>query len=463
MTEEPNSSLSLSREDYLGELPDDFFDKLPDGAKIYAVGGSVRDRFLPDLEPRELDLLITGICEDELLPLLNRFGKARRVGRSFSVIKWYPRKVNPLRPIDVSIPSSRGLGSPKKESEITLEEDLGGRDFTVNAMAFDLAAGELIDPFSGRDDLRKGILRRVSPDSLFADPLRCLRAAYLAARCGLSPETDTLKNIQKAADKLPEVAPERIAEELKKLLLVLEKPSRALKLWRDWEILPIVLPELAEGVGVTQEGGWHAWGVFEHNLATADAAPRKLDVRLAALFHDCGKPRRRRYHPERDRATFYGHQSVGERMARKALERLRFSGELIERVGTLIRNHMFNHAETDRGVRRFIRRVGEDLLDEIFELRFADIRAQGTGRDETADREYKKRVQKILAARPPLTSSDLAIGGHDIMEEFHISEGPKVGKILGYLLEAVIDDPEVNRRAALMDLARDFIRSGNID
>jgi len=448
--------MQLKKEQFLRELPAGFIEDLPDKCGIYAVGGSIRDSLLPDIAPRELDLLVTKIPLKKLLIALRRFGTANLVGRSFAVIKWYPDSFDP---IDVSLPAQRDISLPdgcEIDPELPIEEDLGQRDFTVNAIAMDLKNGDLLDPFSGIRNLSDGKLVAITENSLSADPIRCLRAAYICARCRLQPDNKTLDYIKSSARKLPEMATERIAEELKKLLLELPQPSDALRFWRDWGLLKIILPELAEGVGVVQEGGWHAFDVFEHNLHTVDAAPPELEIRLAALLHDVGKPRRKRLVPEKDKATFYGHQNLGERMAKKVLTRLKFPNDLTDRVARLVRFHMFNRCETDKGVRRFIRNVGADLLDSLFALRFADIVAQGTDRDESSDREYFAEIQSILENKPPLTTEDLAVTGYDIMNILEIESGPGVGEVLNYLMDRVIDNPDLNDREILIDLIEKF-------
>ncbi len=428
------------------DLPPELIRNLPERAGIYLVGGAVRDAFI-GLKYRELDILVTSLSVSELTSILRRFGKAEPVGKSFTVIKWFPRGRSGA--IDVSIPAYRDFRPTARHSEealdpsMTIEDDLGQRDFTANAIAIDLRTKALIDPYGGAGDIEAGILRAVAKNSLEADPLRCLRAAVICARCGFHPDEKTLELIEKTAPKIQTIAPERIAEELRKMLL-LPKPSVALRLCRDWGLLKYFLPELAVCDGVTQEGGWHASDVFGHLLATVDSAPPKFPVRLAAMLHDIGKPARRKYLPDRDRAIFYGHQNLGERMTRKIMSRLLFSKDLTDRVAALVRFHMFTQAQTDKGIRRFVRKVGADLLEELFELRFADIEAQGTDRDKGPDEEFQRRINFVLSAKPPLSAKDLAIGGDEIMSLLGIEQGPLVGRILEGLLEFVIDDPSKN-------------------
>lgn len=434
------------------ELPLSQLDKLPKEVGIYLVGGALRDTML-GIKYRELDILVTSIPLAELTKFLRYNGKAEPVGKSFTVIKWYPK--NKVGPIDVSIPSMRAFNSDQRTSEDSLdpsmkiEVDLGQRDFTVNALALDLRNGKLIDPFNGAKDIENFVLRMVSDSTFVADPLRCIRAAYICGRCGLNIEERTLKQLKSSAASISTIAPERIAEELRKILL-LPKPSVALRLCKDWGLLQYFIPELGVCVDVSQEGGWHAHDVFEHLLAAVDFSPSILPVRLAALFHDIGKPARRKYLPERDRAIFYGHQNLGEKMTRRIMARLMFSKDLTERVAKLVRFHMFTQAQTDKGIRRFVRNVGIDLLDDLFALRYADIEAQGTDRDKTSDEYYQRQIDKILSEKPPLSVKDLEINGEDVMRVLNINQGPTVGKILDDFLELVIDDPSMNERELLL-------------
>jgi len=452
----------IRKKDFVCQLPEDFIESLPEGVGIYAVGGSVRDAYVPGLTARELDLLLTCISQKDLMPILKAHGKARLVGRSFSVIKWSPSE---CEPVDVSLPAVRDLAllnGCSIDPNFPLEKDLAQRDFTINAMAYDLRDDVLIDPFGGRNDLAEGVLRAVSENSLNADAIRCIRATYVCARCELSPDEATIGMIKSAVPKLADVAPERIGEELKKLLVHLPAPSKALRLWQKWGILDIVLPELAEGAGIVQEGGWHAHDVFEHGLHAVDSAIPDFEVRLAALLHDIGKPRRKRYDKERAKATFYGHQNVSEKMAVRIMKRLKYSNETIDRVSRMVRFHMFMRCQTDKGVRRFIRNVGEDLIDSLFELRYADVEAQGTNRDDSDDRKYHAYIRKILDEKPPLSVTDLAINGQDVMELLGISEGVTVGKVLNFLLERVIDDPSLNTRESLLELIRAYFRKKDL-
>ncbi|RKZ25505.1 hypothetical protein DRQ29_06225 [bacterium] len=177
------------------------------------------------------------------------------------------------------------------------------------------------------------------------------------------------------------------------------------------------------------------------------------------MFHDITKPRHREI-AENGRAKFYNHQISAAKVAERLLEKYAFSKRFAENVAKLVRYHMFTHAETEKGIRRFVRKVGEELLDDIFQLRFADTKAQGLGGDMDAEMEYYERTMKILSEKPPLSVKSLAVNGNDVMNILQIPPGPIVGEVLNKLLEIVIDDPSKNRREILIDLMKnmDFLK-----
>jgi tRNA nucleotidyltransferase (CCA-adding enzyme) len=222
-------------------------------------------------------------------------------------------------------------------------------------------------------------------------------------------------------------------------------------------LLERIIPELAAGVGITQPGGYHAYDVFEHSILTADSAPRELVIRLAALLHDVSKPETKV--PTQEGATFYGHEKRGSRIAQKVLRRLRYSNQIIEQVTLLVDKHMFTSGVTDKGLRRLIRRMGEELVFPLLDLRRADVVAQGKGGSTKDVDELEERIRLELERKPPFGLKDLEVGGNEIMEAFKIPPSPLVGQVLNYLLELVLDDPELNQKERLMKEARFFIKS----
>ena len=448
--------------------------------KLYLVGGSVRDRLIhPDLEPKDSDLLVTGIPLENLIQILEPLGRVDLVGRSFGVLKFTPHPSD-LTPqpatLDISLPrkeASTGVGhkdfTVDYDHNLPVEADLGRRDFTINALAYPLdeetVKGErlkvkettLIDPYRGREDLKDNLIRLVIPTAFEEDPLRMLRAVQFAARFEFAIEEGTFRAMKRDSRLIATVSPERVQEELAKLLTKADKPSIGLFLMQRSGLLREVLPELEEGVGCDQPGGYHAHDVFKHTLMSVDASPKALIPRLAALFHDVAKPRTREVYD--GGATFYGHDKMGAEITEGALSRLKYSNEVIDKVTRLVSVHMFQAPETERGLRRLIRKVGEDQIFTLLDLRRADIVAQGKGGSSKDVDEFEKIIREELAKKPPLSTRDLAINGKDVMQEFGLAPGPLVGKVLNHLLEAVLDEPGLNQRETLTRLARQFLET----
>ena len=258
-----------------------------------------------------------------------------------------------------------------------------------------------------------------------------------------------------SANRIGTVSPERIADELNKMLEKADKPSMGLRYLYQVGILERILPELAIGVGVEQPGGYHRWDVFDHTMVAVDSAPKRLLVRLAALFHDVGKPATREL--VEDGATFYGHDKLSGSMAVKALKRLRYSNDIIENVAVLVSKHMFSDRSGDKGIRRLIRTVGQDLIFDLLDLRRADITAQGMGQEPSEVDEFQARVQAEIDKKSPFGLRDLAVSGNDIMDTYHIPQGKLVGVVLNDLLEMVLDNPSANTYEALMARAAEFL------
>jgi len=430
--------------------------------RIYEVGGAVRDGFLyGDDTVKDRDYLVTGIPYDELTQLLKNHGQVNLVGKSFGVVKFTQVASGKQQTFDITLPRrehSTGLGHKDFDvafdPNLKVEEDLGRRDFTVNAMALALDNDELIDPLDGRLDLEKRQIRMVYEASFEDDPLRMLRAVQFAARFEFTIEPKTFKMMRRHAPLIKSVSSERIAEELNKLLLLAQRPSVGFRLMLDAGLLKEFLPELEECVGIDQPGGYHKWDVFEHTLRTIDACRPRLRLRLAALFHDINKPQHKDL--VEDGATFYGHEASSAATSLAAMQRLRYANDLAEEVAILVERHMFTTDVTDKGLRRLLRRVGTELVFDLLDLRRADVEAQGMGgTTEDVDR-FEQEIRAELERKPPLSTSDLAVDGYDVMELFGLQPGPAVGKILNYLLDQVIDNPDNNTGETLRSLAKEY-------
>jgi putative nucleotidyltransferase with HDIG domain len=343
--------------------------------------------------------------------------------------------------------------------EVPLEDDLARRDFRMNMIARSIDTGLLVDPYGGEADIGARRIDVLKPRAFEEDPLRLLRACQFAARFGFTISPPTLEAMRAAAPLVASVSPERVRDELIKLVELAPKPSVGIGLMHDTGILAHVLPELNEGVGVEQNV-YHAYDVFGHGLATVDAtAPGDLLLRMSALLHDVGKPR------TKDGPHFYRHEVVGAEMVRDALLRLRFPGEIVERAERLVRHHMYqaDPASSPATIRRFINRVGVDNLALQFGVRAADIVGSGLPKRGPENELFQARVWETLNERPPLSVKDLAVNGGDAIAALVAAGslpkgsrgGPQVGALLRLVLEAVLDDPSLGREEQLAIIERE--------
>ena len=336
-----------------------------------------------------------------------------------------------------------------------IHQDLSRRDFTINALAYDPQADEFIDDFEGQKDLKNELIRAIgNPVERFSeDGLRSIRACRFSAKLGFEIEKGTFAAISQTLEVTKKVAPERIHDEIVKMLLA-EKPSRGFELMRKSGLLRLIIPELEDCYGIKQPPKYHKYDVYWHSLYSCDAAPKdNVILRLAALLHDIGKPSCKKGY------TFYNHDKVGVEMTEKILGRLRFSNDDIKKVTNLIRHHMFNYSSdwSDAAVRRFIRRIGGvENVKDLFILRESD--AKGMEREIESEYliELQARIDKIIEEENALDISDLKIDGKDVMRVLKIPAGPMVGRVLHFLLEKVLDDPKLNNRETLLGLIESY-------
>lgn len=443
-------------------LNPELISKINNRGKLYEVGGSVRDSLIdPRIEIKDRDYLVTGIPYDQLADILRDFGRVDLVGKSFGVIKFTQRGTR--NTVDVVIPRKEiSTGTAHRDFNVDydpnlpIEEDLKRRDFTINAIARTMPSGEIIDPYGGREDIGKRSIRIVFPNSIVEDPLRILRGAQFAARFEFEIEPITLQKMKEAAHLIDTVSPERISEELNKMLLRADKPSIGFRYLLEVGVLERIMPYLARCVGVEQPGGYHKWDVFDHTMVCVDNSPKKLNVGLASLFHDLGKPDTREL--VENGATFYGHDRLSTKMAVELMRNLKYSNDLIDQVKILVEKHMFSDQAGEKGVRRLIKAVGIDLIYDLLELRRADIIAQGMGQDPAEVDEFEAKITSEIEKKSPFGVKDLAINGNDLMDKFGLEEGPLVGRVLNELLEIALDDPQMNTREILLSKAADFLR-----
>jgi tRNA nucleotidyltransferase/poly(A) polymerase len=333
-----------------------------------------------------------------------------------------------------------------------IEEDLAHRDFTFNAMAYDITNKRIIDPFGGQRDIEGEIVRAVlNPSERFQeDPLRMIRAIRFSLELGYTIDTETLIAINSMAEAIDSVAKERIRDELLKILMV-SRPSTGFNLMRKSGLLKRILLELVEGYRKRQNN-YHRYTIYRHIMETVDSIKGDPVLRLSALFHDIAKPRVRK--KINGRWRFFGHATASAELTKEIMMRLKFSNDRITRVTHLITHHMFEYKQelSDKAVRRFIKRIGTDSVDDLIALRKADDLAHGWGRDF----EKENRIDSQIKKSHPFTISDLAVNGHDVIKIVGLQPGSRIGQILNQLLEAVIEKPEYNKKNKLIEILKDM-------
>lgn len=418
------------------------------GYEAYLVGGCVRDLII-GAEPKDWDIT-TNATPEQIQAVFpdsfyeNEYGTVG-VKTGSDDQKTEIVEVTPYR-LESGYSDKRR--PDKVEFGTTLLEDLARRDFTMNAIALD-DKGHLTDPYSGQKDIKDKIVRAVgNPIERFnEDALRMLRAVRLVAELGFGIDGETAKAISENSKHLQAISRERVRDELVRILIS-NQPMNALVLAQRLGLLEFIANDFIRGVGVGQNQA-HSYDVFEHLMRTMQHAADKgwnIDVRLAGLFHDISKPETRRWSDEKKDWTFHGHEVVGSRVTKKALEDLRFPKEMIDKVVKLVRWHMF-FSDPDQitlsAVRRIITNVGEENIWDLLNLRICD--RIGTGRPKEQPfrfRKYKAMVEQAL--RDPISVKMLKTNGAHIMEMFHVNPGPRIGWTLNALLEEVLDDPKKN-------------------
>jgi tRNA nucleotidyltransferase (CCA-adding enzyme) len=420
------------------------------GFEAYLVGGCVRD-LLIGKTPKDWDFT-TNAHPDQIQTLFpdsfcnNDYGTVGVKNESEEDESLKVIEVTPYR-------KESGYSDSRRPDEVifgvTLEEDLARRDFTVNAIAFSISDQKTVDLYEGVDDIKAKRLRTVGdPDERFSeDALRMMRAVRLAAELDFMIEGETMAGIIRNSELLKKIAIERVSAEFIRLIDS-PTPMQGIIFLEKLSLLDHIIPELRDSIGCEQ-GGIHAYDVYEHLLRTLQAAADKgftTEMRLAALFHDIAKPATRRTGGKNKKYTFFGHEVVGARMTKKILNRLKFPREETEIIEKLVRWHMF-FSDPDEitlaAVRRTIVRIGEDQIDDLLNLRVCD--RIGTGRPKEQPfrfRKYKAMVDEAL--RDPISVKMLKVNGDRIMEITEEKPGKKLGWTLHALLEEVLINPEKN-------------------
>lgn len=447
-----------------------------DGAKVYAVGGAVRDAIMGK-EPKDIDLMASGKTPAEIQAVLDELpGRTDVTGKDFGVFRYRDRSGSE---VEIALPrKERSTGAGHKDFNVQAdpnlrpEEDLFRRDFSANAMAVDLANGRLLDPYGGTKDIKEGVLRSHNPESLSEDPLRVLRALVANARHGLVPDEATRQQMSENAASLNHLPPERVQAELDKLFAA-KDPAKAIRLAHETGVLQHFMPEVDRAFGYDQNNPHHEYELGDHLINVLEGMTEKTDdpdLRLAALLHDIGKPDSEWVDPETGKNHFYekhmdggtvlgaDHEKVGAEMANALLNRLRYPNSRIDRITDLVKHHMWPAFTAEKGARKFLNRVG-DHADDLMDLRWADqggksVYPNPAGQAEALTLEtQRKLLDQVRNKQQPVNKSQLAINGNDLIQA-GIPQGPQIGQILESLTEAVIEDPSLNTRDQLLTMAR---------
>ena len=429
------------------------FDKA--GYEIYIVGGAVRD-IIMGRSTNDWDFT-TNATPEEILKIIPGGLYNNQFGTVFT-----DNPDDPARPHEVTtFRKEEGYTDARHPDKITwgksLDEDLARRDFTINSLALDKNS-KIVDLYKGADDIKQKLIRAVGdPNERFGeDALRMMRAVRIASELGFTIEDNTFEAIKKNAPLINKIAKERIKEELFKILTS-PNPYDGIVLFKNSGIMQEVLPEMEKCFGVEQKspGRHHIYDVGNHLLMSLKNCKSKDPVtRFATLIHDIGKAQTYKK-LESGVITFYNHEMVSTKIAQSIADRLKFSNKERDKFITLVRWHQFtvDERQTDSALRRFIRNVGLDNIEDMLSLRVAD--RLGGGARETSWRleEFKKRLVEVQ--KQPFTVRDLKIDGNDVMKELGLKPGPEVGKILNDLFDKVVEKKIENDKESLLEALRE--------
>lgn len=448
------------------------------GYKAYLVGGAVRD-MLMKVPAHDWDVATNATPQDVIK--LFKFVVPTGIEHGTVTVHYKGNEIE-VTTFRTEAGYSDGRHPDSINYAATIEEDLARRDFTMNAIAASLEDGIITDPYGGQDDIKNKLIRTVGAahERFMEDGLRPVRALRFASKLGFSIEKNTYSEIFKKEiqAKAASISIERFRDEFEKIMSS-PKPSVGLKLLEESGLLDIFIPEFKICRGCIQSDyrAFHKFDVLDHLFYACDGAPAdKLNVRLAALFHDIGKPAAKKIlhetvldgekndgsKKEIETITFYNHEAFGEKITQKLMTRLKFSNDMISNVSHLVKEHMFHYESnwSEAAVRRFIIRVKPECMEDLYDLRLADMYGMY---NEKVDVRYsesvklllelKARVEKELSKKTSLSLKSLAVNGRDLMQ-LGIPAGKELGRILNELLECVIEDPAMNNKEMLIETAK---------
>jgi len=425
------------------------------GFEIYLVGGAVRD-FLLGKNPKNFDFT-TNATPKQIQSLFpnsfynNTYGTVS-IPLEIDNLSSLQKTIVEITPFRKEEDYTDFRHPEKIEWAKTLEEDLARRDFTINAIAYD--GKKIIDPYHGQKDLKEKIIRCVgNPDKRFTeDALRLLRAIRFASQLGFLIEEKTRKAIEKNSQLITKISWERIRDEFLKILKS-DHPADGILFLRNTGLLKYILPELDVCFSIPQKSPkrHHIYDVGTHLVMSLKHCPSKDEItRFATLIHDIGKAKTFKKDEKTGLITFYNHEVVGKKLAEKIAERFKLSSKQKEKLVSLVAYHQFTVSElqTDKAIRRFIRNVGKEYLLDMLDLRVADRLGSGAKATSWRLELFKKKL--IEVQKEPFKITDLKVNGYDVMRILEIKPGPKVGEVLKYLFEKVVEKKLKNEREVLL-------------
>ena len=453
------------------------------GFKAYLVGGAVRDMFMK-LPAHDWDVATNATPQDVIK--LFKFVVPTGIEHGTVTVHFKNQEIE-VTTFRTEAGYSDGRHPDSINYAATIEEDLARRDFTMNAIAASLEDGLVVDPYEGQKDIKKNLIRTVglAHERFMEDGLRPVRAIRFAAKLGFSIENNTYSEIFKKEiqEKAASISIERFRDEFEKIMKA-PRPSIGLKMLEETGLMKIFLPEFLICRGCIQSDyrAFHEFDVLDHLYYACDGAPaNKLNVRLAALFHDIGKPQAKKIIKEKvldgdkndgstkeiETITFYNHEAFSEKITRSLMTRLKFSNEMIDNVSHLVKEHMFHYEPswTAAAVRRFIIRAKAECLEDLYDLRLADMFGMHNEKVEIRYSEsvkllleLKDRIEAELEKNNALTLKSLAVNGRDLMQ-IGIPAGKELGRILNELLDCVLEDPSMNEKERLLETAKKISRN----
>jgi tRNA nucleotidyltransferase (CCA-adding enzyme) len=465
------------------------------GGEVFVVGGAVRDPLM-GIEPNDIDLAVTGLHQDQVEQILKKLpgklagepeldpvtgkptGRTQPTGKSFGVFRYNYKG----HEVEVALPrTERSTGDRRVDFDVNvdhnlpIEDDLLRRDFTVNSMAVSLKTGRLVDPFGGADDIKDKRLRTTHPSSFQEDPTRTLRALVMNGRYGLVPDERTRTELEQNAGRIHNESWDNMKGIMDKLLKS-KNPAGAIRLAQETGVLKHVLPELSSAWDFDQKNPHHNYTLGTHHMHVLEGiqeASTDPDLRMAALLHDIGKPSSQ-WIDENGIGHYYRHPEhggedhdvVGSAMAQSRLDHMKWPKSRSKRVSDLIRHHMFPAFSSAKGARKFLNRVG-DHADDLLQLRHADQYGKGTDEyqnTKTPVDSMRRLVDQARTTAAPTALSSLAINGKDVLDTLGLSPkqgGPLIGQILNSLMQAVIENPELNTRESLLALVQESQNAQN--